>query len=180
MEQSTIIETLQTSLLVNIWAERRFIVLFIVAIIISIYVHLDSFQFLEEILGMFFFIGIVFLGFVAIAAHVKYYFHYERGRKVELHPDLMVITVNDKVVEQIFKKDISNITLYDKRHIDTGNFFPVVLDSFYYLVLIGKNQERVILTCLLDIRLKKKITAWYGQELEHTYQFFPFPNSGYM
>jgi hypothetical protein len=91
----------------------------------------------------------------------------------------MVITVNDKVVEQIFKKDIINITLYDKRHVDTGNLFPVLLDTFYYLVVTGKNQETVVLTCLLDIRLKKKITAWYGQELEHTYQFFPFPNSEY-
>jgi hypothetical protein len=103
-----------------------------------------------------------------------YYFHFENGRKVELHPDRMVITVNDQVVEQIFKKDIISITLYDKRHVDTGNLFPTLLDSFYYLVLIGKNQKRIVLTCLLDIRLKRKITAWYGQELEHTYQFFLF------
>ncbi len=125
----------------------------------------------------FLFVGIFFLGFVAIAAHIRYYFHFEKRRKVELHPDRMVIAVNDQVVEQIFKKDIVNITLYDKRHIDTGNPFPTLLDSFYYLGVTGKNQERIVLTCLLDIRLKKKITAWYGQELEHTYQFFPFPDN---
>jgi hypothetical protein len=179
MEQSTIIETLETSLLVNIWAERLFIIFFIVATAISIYVHGTLFQYFEVMSIFFLFVGIFFLGFVAIAAHLRYYFHFERRRKVELHPDLMVITVNDKVVEQIFKKDIINITLYDKRHVDTGNLFPVLLDTFYYLVVTGKNQETVVLTCLLDIRLKKKITAWYGQELEHTYQFFPFPNSEY-
>lgn len=32
-----------------------------------------------------------------------------------------------------------------------------------------------ILTCLLDIKLTKKVTAWYGQPPEHKYQFFPFP-----
>ena len=37
-----------------------------VAIIIGIYGRLDLFQFFEEISGMFFFICIVFLGFVAI------------------------------------------------------------------------------------------------------------------
>jgi hypothetical protein len=117
----------------------------------------------------------VFLGFVAIAAHVRYYFHYERRRKGELFGDRMIINVNDKVMEQILKNDILKITLYDKRHVDEGNLFPTVLDSFYYLIATCKNQEAVILTCLLDIKLKKKITAWYGQELEHKYQFFPFP-----
>ena len=177
MEQSTMIETLQTSLLVNIWAERLFIIFFIVATTISIYAHVTLFQYFEVMLGLFLFVGIFFLGFVAIAAHLRYYFHFEKRRKVELHPDRMVTTLNDEVVEQIFKKDIINITLYDKRHTDTGNLFPNLLDSFYYLVVTGKNQETVVLTCLLDIRLKKKITAWYGQELEHTYQLFPFPNN---
>jgi hypothetical protein len=176
MEQSTMIETLQTSLLVNIWAERLFIIYFIVGTTISIYVHGTLFQYFEVMFFLFLFVGIFFLGFVAIAAHLRYYFHFEKRRKVELHPDLMVITVNDQVVEQIFKKDIINITLYDKRHVDTGNLFPTLLDSFYYLGVTGKNKERIVLTCLLDIRLKKKITAWYGQELKHIYQFFPFPS----
>lgn len=177
MEQSTEFETLETSLLVNIWAERLFIIFFIVATTISIYVHGSLFEYFEVVLVFFLFVGIVFLGFVAIAAHLRYYFHFEKRRRVELYPDRMVIKVNDKVREQIFKSDIVKITLYDKRHVDTGNLFPTLLDTFYYLGITGKNQERVILTCLLDIRLKKKITAWYGQELEHTYQFFPFPNS---
>jgi hypothetical protein len=177
MEQSTIIETLETSLLVNIWAERLFIIFFIVATIISIYVHVTLFQYFEVMLLFFLFVGIFFLGFVAIAAHVRYYFHFEKRRKVELHPDRIVIALNDQVLEQIFKKDIINITLYDKRHVDTGNLFPTLLDSFYYLDVTGKNQEKIVLTCLLDAQLKKKITAWYGQEFEHTYQFFPFPNN---
>src|ERR1700685_1969885 len=133
MEQSTIIESLQTSLLVNIWAERLFIISFIVATTISIYVHGTLFQYFEVMLLFFLFAGIFFLGFVAIAAHVRYYFHFEKRRKVELHPDRMVITVNDQVVEQMFKKDIIKITLYDKRRADTGNLFPTLLDSFYYL-----------------------------------------------
>jgi hypothetical protein len=177
MEQSTEFETLEPSLLVNIWAERLFIIFFIVATIIGIYVHGSLFQYFEVLLVFFLFVGIVFLGFVAMAAHVRYYFHFEKRRKVELHPDRMVIIVNNQVVEQILKRDIIKITLYDKRHVDVGNLFPTLLDTFYYLDITGKNQERIVLTCLLDIRLKKKITAWYGQELEHTYQFFPFPNN---
>ena len=179
MEQDKEIETFETSLLANMWAERRFIGLLIVVIIISsIYGHLNSIQFFEEMLGMFFFIGIALLGFVAIAAHVKYYFHFDRNRKVELFTDRMIISLNSQVTEQILKTDIIKITLYDKRHVNEANLFPTVLDSFYYLIVIGKNKERVVLTCLLDIKLKKKIAAWYGHELEHEYQFFPFPQAG--
>src|SRR5690349_16982608 len=111
-------ETLKTSLLSNIWAERWFIIFFMVATIIGIYLHLTLFQFFELLLFFFLFVGIVFLGFVAIVAHMRYYFHYERRRKVELYADRMVITVNDKLKEQIFKNDIVKITLYDKRHVD--------------------------------------------------------------
>src|ERR1700743_218942 len=140
MEQSTIIETLQTSLLVNIWAERLFIINFVVATAISIYVHGSIFEYLEVMLGFLLIVGIVFLGFVAIAVHIKYYFYFEKCRKVELYSDLMIITVNDRAVGQIFKKDIIRITLCDKRHVDTGNLFPTLLDTFYYLVVTGKNQ----------------------------------------
>jgi hypothetical protein len=177
MEQGTMTETLKTSLPANIWVERFFIILFMVATAISIYVHGTLFQYVEVMSIFFLFVGIFFLGFVAIAAHLRYYFRFEKGRKVELHEDRMVITLKDQVVEQISKKDIIKITLYDQRHGDGGNAFPTLLDCFYYLVVIGKNQERIVLTCLLDIRLKKKIAAWYGQELKHTYQFFPFPSN---
>ena len=177
MEQSPIIETFETSLLANVWAEWLFIVYFVVTVFISIYVHFDLFEFFELVLGMFLFAGIVFLGFVAIAAHIRYYFHFERRRKVQLYADKMVISVKDQVTDQILKNDIVKITLYDKRHVDDGNLFPTLLDSFYYLVVVCKNQELIVLTCLLDVRLKKKISAWFGQELEHQYQFFPFPAS---
>jgi hypothetical protein len=177
MEQSTEFETLEPSLLVNIWAERLFIIFFIVATIIGIYVHGSLFQYFEVLLVFFLFVGIVFLGFVAMAAHVRYYFHFEKRRKVELQLDSMVIILNDQVVEQIYKKDIIKITLYDKQRADGGNLLPTALDSLYYLVVTGKNVESIVLTCLLDIRLKKKIAAWYGEELKHTYQFFPFPNN---
>ncbi len=175
-EQGTPTETLKTSLPANIWAERFFIINLIVATAIGIYAHLTLFQYFELVLGFFLFAGIFFLGFVAIAAHLRYYFHFEKGRKVELLWDRMVITSHDQVVEQIFIKDIIKITLYDQRR-DGGTAFPTLLDCFYYLVVTGKNRERIVLTCLLDIRLKKKIAAWYGQEPEHTYQFFPFPNN---
>jgi len=177
MEQSITIETLETSLPVNIWAERQFILFFIVGTAISIYAHVTLLQY-AEIMGIFFlFVGIFFLGFVAIAAHLRYYFHFEKRRKVELQLDSMVIILNDQVVEQIYKKDIIKITLYDKQRVDGGNLLPTALDSLYYLVVTGKNVESIVLTCLLDIRLKKKIAAWYGEELKHTYQFFPFPNN---
>ena len=175
MEQSKTIETLQTSMLANIWAEGLFIINFIVATSICIYAHFRLTQYFEVMLGFFLLAGLFFLGFVAIAAHIKYYFHFERSRKVELYPDRMVITVNDQVVDHIFKEDIDKIALYERRRQGEANWVVTLLDSFYYLTVIGKNQERIVLTCILDIRLKKKITAWYGQELEHKYQFFPFP-----
>jgi hypothetical protein len=174
MEQSKIIETLQTSILANIWAEGFFIINFIVATTICIYAHVSLLQYFEIMLGFFVFVGIFFLGFVAIAADIRYYFYFERSRKVELYADRMVITVNDQVVEQIFKKDIDKITLHEIRREDEANWVPTLLDSFYYLTVIGKNKERIVLTCLLDIRLKKKIAAWYGERLGHVYQFFPF------
>jgi hypothetical protein len=178
MEESAIIETLKPSLLSNIWVERRFIIYMMVAAIIGIYALANLFKFFEAMLGIFAFVGIVFFGFVAIVAHVRYYFYYERNRKVELYHDRMIIKLKNEEIQQILKSDIIKIILYDKRHIDEGNFFPTILDSFYYLIIISKNQERVILTCLLDIKLKKKINIWYGQELKHSYQFFPFPLFG--
>ena len=146
---------------------------------IGIYIHFNLLQIFELMVGSFFMTGIIFLAFVGIAAHLRYYFNFERHRKLELYTDRMVICVNNQVVGQILKNDIIRITLYDKRHVDEGNLFPIQLDSFYYLVVTGKNQERVVLTCLLDIRLKKKITAWYGREPEHIYQFFPFPKQSH-
>jgi hypothetical protein len=175
MEQSAKIETLETSLLANIWAERLLIIALMMAAVIGIYVHLNLLVYFEVMVGSFFLIGIMFLAFVGIAAHLRYYFNFERHRKLELYADRMVISVNNQVVGQILKNDIIRITLYDKRHVDEVNLYPTLFDSFYYLVVTGKNQERVVLTCLLDIRLKKKINAWYGRELEHIYQFFPFP-----
>jgi len=180
MEQSTIIETFETSLIVNVWVERYNIVFFLITGIIIIYAQLSLEIFFEALLGIFLFTGIVFMGFVGIAAHVKYYFNFERNRKVELYTDRMDISVNGEVSEQIFKNDIVNIILYDKINSYGSNFYPTYADPYYYLVVIGKNQERIILTCLLDIRLKKKIAAWYDQELEHKYQFFPFPPNAAM
>ena len=175
MEQSTIIETFETSLGVNIWVERYSIVVYLITGIIAIYAHLSLVIFFEALLGIFLFTGIVFMGFVGIAAHIRYFFYFERNRKVELYRDRMVISVNGEVAEQIFKNDIVKIILRDKIKSYGYNLWPTSADPFYYLVVLGKNQEKVILTCLLDIGLKKKIAGWYGQELEHKYQFFPFP-----
>ena len=179
MEQNTTNETLETSLSANLWAERLLIITILMVAFISIYAHLNLLQFFESTLIIFLFVGTFFLGFVAIAAHIKYYFRFEKHRKVELYSDRMVVTVCNRVTEQILKTDILRITLYDKRHIDKTNLFPGFLDPFYYLTVTGKNRQEIILTCLLDIRLKEKINEWYGQELKHIYQFFPFPGSPY-
>ena len=179
MEQSTIIETFETSLIANIWVERYNIMVFLMVSIIAIFVQFSLIIFLEFLLASLLFTGIFMLGFVGIAAHIRYYFHFERNRKVELYTDRMVINLNSDVLEEIFKKDIVKIILCDKLKykLESGgyNLWGTFADPFYYLVVIGKNKENVILTCLLDIKLKKKIAAWYGQELEHKYQFFPFP-----
>ncbi len=106
MEKSTITETLKTSLFANIWAERLFIIYFILVTVIGIYVHASVFEFFELLLFSFLFFGIAFLGFVAITAHIRYYFHYELRRKIELFADKMVIKVKDKVMEQLLKNDI--------------------------------------------------------------------------
>jgi hypothetical protein len=175
MEQSTIVETFETSLGVNLRVEINNIVVFFMVVIIAIYFQISLIMFFELLVGSFLFAGTVLMGFVGIAAHVKYYFNFERNRKVDLYTDRMVISMNGEVAEQIFKNDIVKIILYDKINSSGVNFHPTNADPFYYLVVIANNQEMVVLTCLLGKRLKKKIASWYGQELEHKYQFFPFP-----
>jgi hypothetical protein len=179
MEQSIIIETLKTSLKVNIWVERNHFLIILMAVIVAIFACFSLIIFFELLGGIFLFAGIFFLGFVGIAAHIRYYFYFERNRKVELYSDRMVIIIDDQMIKEILKKDILKIMLFDKLKYESNsngyNMWPTFLDPFYYLELIGRNQERIVLTCLLDIRLKKKIAAWYGKELEHEYQFFPFP-----
>ena len=144
---------------------------FLITCIIAIYAQLSLVIFFESLLGIFLFIGIFFLGFLGIAAHIRYYFHFESNRKVELYKDSMINYLNAKVTEQIFKNDIIKITLCDKINSYGSNFYPTSADPFYYLIVLVKNQEKIILTCLLDIGLKKKIAGWYGKEFEHMYQF---------
>jgi hypothetical protein len=114
MEQGTIIETFETSLIANIWMERYHIMDIVLTGFFVIYAQLSLVIFFEALLGLFLFTGIVCMGFVAIAAHIRYYFHFERNRKVELYTDKMVINVNTDVSEEIFKKDIVAIILCDK------------------------------------------------------------------
>jgi hypothetical protein len=175
MEQSTKIETLETSLKVNIWMQRSSFIGYLIAGIIAVLVHLSLVQFFELLLGVFLFTGIFLFGFVGISAHIQYYFRFERSRKVELYSDRIVIFKNGQILQQMFKNEINKIILCDKIKSYGFNLNPTYADSYYYLVVLGRNQERIILTCLLNISLKKKIATWYGQELEHKYQFFPFP-----
>jgi hypothetical protein len=114
MEQSTIVETFETSLGANLWVERYYIVVFLITCIIAIYAKLSLVVFFETLLGTFLFMGIIFMGFVAMIAHVKYYFNFENNRKVELYTDRMVISVNGEVAEQIFKNDTVKTMLYNK------------------------------------------------------------------
>lgn len=181
MEESTIIETLETSLLTNIWVERNQFMVCLIAGFIIIYVQMSIIAFFETVGIMFLWTGIFMLGVVGVAAHVRYYFRFERNRKVELYNDKIVIYVDDNVLEEISKKDIPKIILRDKLKYQLESYkyynnWPTFADPFYYLLVIGKNEERIVLTCLLDIKLKKKIADWYDQELEHQYQFFPFPD----
>jgi hypothetical protein len=175
MEQSTMIETFETSLIVNIWMQRNSFIGYLIAGIIAVLVHLSLVQFFELLLGVFLFTGTVLFGFVGIYAHIIYYFRFEINRKVKLYSDRIVIVKNGQIIQQLLKNEITKIILCDKIKSYGFNLDPTYADSYYYLIVIGKNQERIILTCLLNIRLKKKIAAWYGQELEHKYQFFPFP-----
>ena len=185
MEQSKIVNKLETTLLANTWVERNNILVLLMVGIVDIYLKFSLIKLFELLLGIFAFTGIVFMGIVGIAAHIRYYFYFERHRKVALYTDRMVISVNDEALETVLKNDIVKIIIHDKLR-NCGyelngydhyyNSYPSFADSFYYLVIIGKNQERVILTCLLDIKLKQKIAAWYGHKLDHKYQFFPFPS----
>jgi hypothetical protein len=175
MEESTIIETFETSLIVNIWMHRNSFIGYLIAGIIAVLVRLSLVQFFELLLGVFLLINVALFGFVGIAAHIEYYFRFERNRKVELYTDRMVIYKNNQVVQEMLKYEITKIILYDKIKSYGYNLWPTLHDSYYYLAVVSKNQERIILTCLLNISLKKKIAAWYGQGLEHKYQFFPFP-----
>ena len=124
MQQNTVIQTFETSVLANIWVERFFILDLIMVVIIGVYAHFTLNMFFELLLLSFLFIGVVFLGFIAIAAHVKYYFKFERHRKVELYADRILIYVNNQEKEEILKSDITRIILFDKRNTTSGNLFP--------------------------------------------------------
>src|SRR5215468_3876961 len=102
MEQSTIIETFETFLGVNIWLERNHIMIFLITGVISIFAQFSLVMFFELLLGIFLFTGIVCMGFAGIAAHIRYYFHFERNRKVELYTDRIEINVNREVLQKIF------------------------------------------------------------------------------
>ena len=175
MEQEISVETFETSLALHIWVERGWIVVLLLTGIISIITHLGIKIFFEVLLGIFLFVGVVALGFVGIVAHIKYYFNIEKNRTVELYADRIVISLKGQIVENIPKNDIIEIELCDRFRV--GNFNPShsLLDNFYYLTVISMNQDSVILTCLLDIKLKKKIASWYGHEFQHKYKFLPFP-----
>ena len=174
MEQSIKIETFSVSFRNHLWAEQGSIMLVTLVGVIAIYAQFSVKLFFELLLGGFIFTGIVLMNFVAIALHIYYYFSIDRNKKVEMYTDRMVIYKDGKFVEQILKNDIERIILLDKIHPE-GNFRFWNSDIFYYLTIIGKNRERIVLTCLLNIKLKKKMAAWYGKEIEHKYQFFPFP-----
>jgi hypothetical protein len=184
MEQNGLTQTFKTSLAANIWAERNHILIFLMAVIVAIIAQFTLLQFFELLIGLFLWTGIFFLGFVGIAAHIQYYFHLERSVDVKLYTDRMVIYKHGDVLAEIFKRDIVKIVICDRLrnygYESDGydhyyNAWSTFADPFYYLLVIDKQQGSIILTCLLDIRLKKKIAAWYGQKLEHKYQFFPFP-----
>lgn len=177
MEQSANPETLETSLIVNIWVQRWNIIVFFIVVILTIYVQLNLIQFVEVLLGAFLWTSIFMFGFLGIAAHIRYYFHYEKNRKVALYPDKIVVSKNNDIVMQVVKHDIVKIILRDKIKSYGYNLNPSFADPFYYLIVIYKGNESVILTCLLDLKLKKKISSWYGKEFEHSYQFFPFPTN---
>ena len=173
-EQSSKIETFNVSFKNHLLAEKNSIMVCILISILAIYLHLSLKMFLIGLVGGFIFTGIALMNFVGIALHIHYYFHFERNRKVELYTDRMVISINGNVEEQILKTEIAKIILHDKILLD-GNAWPMLYDNYYYLTVICKNRERIVLTYLLNIKLKKKMAAWYGKELEHKYQFFPFP-----
>jgi len=175
MEENSSIQELKTSFVVNIWVERNnFIVLLMVVIVAAVYGRqFNLMQLFELFVGSFLFAGIVFFGFVGIALHIRYYFHYEKYRSVKLFADRLVISIEHVETAEIFKKDIVKIILRDR--INSSGRYQTFVDPFYYLIVVSQNHEPVILTCILDMNLKKKIAGWYGQELEHKYQFFPSP-----
>ena len=174
LEQNSKIETFEVSFMNHLWVEKNSFLVFILITFLAIYLDLSLKMFLIGLAGGFIFAGIALMNFVGIALHIHYFFQFERNRKVELYTNRIEISKNGIIEEQILKIDIAKITLSDKILLD-GNAWPFLFDNYYYLTVIGKNQEKIILTCLLDIKLKKKVAAWYGKELEHKYQFFPFP-----
>lgn len=175
MKQRAIVEILKTSIKSNLWAQRWSILLFLMVCIVAYIAQFDIIQFFELLLGFMLFIGIFFFGFVGIALHTKYYFRYERNRKIKLCEDFLKVIINGQVINQIIKTEITKIVLCDNLKSDSFNLFPTIVDSYYYLIIIGENWEQIVLTSLLDVNLKRKIIQWYGQKLEHRYQFFPFP-----
>lgn len=170
------VQILKTSLRSNLWVHRWTFVLCLIIVVCSIIGEVNFVQFIEIALVLFLFSGIFFFGFVGIALHLRYYLHYEKGREVKLFEDHITV-IDEYGVNQIFKKEVAKIMLFNNIKYNDYNLFPTSIDRFYYLTIIAENGEQLILTCILDTKLKKKIVEWYGREPEHKYQFFPFPQA---
>jgi len=181
--RNEIVKKFETSLKIHLWLERWNFLVILFAIVIGMYEKFTISKMLELAIGGLLFTGIVLLGFIAIALHVQYYFYLERNRKVELLTDRLIITNSDQTVIELSINDVAKITIFDRLRTfgyksdgydSYHNLYPSFADSFYYLILVSKNNETVVLTSLLDITLKKKIALWYKKGIEHKYQFLPF------
>lgn len=120
-------------------------------------------------------IGIPMLGFLAIGVHLQYYFKIEKDREIQLKRNEMIIYKKSILIDKFSKEDIINIILYDKI-LSGGNYFPTLLDNYYYIVVSFKGNRTISFTSLSDIHLKKKLEKWSGHLIEHKYKFLPYIN----
>lgn len=74
---------------------------------------------------------------------------------------------------EISNKQICKIVLYDKNKSYGYNLFPTLLDEYYYMLIILKDNRSVVVTCLMDIHLKDKVEKWSNINIEHKYKIFP-------
>lgn len=175
VENGKFVASWATSTWTNIWLQRGYFVGFAISAIVGCLAHFSWIMLVKLILGYFLFSSFALFGIVAIFVHVKYYFQFERGRSVEVYSDKMTLFKNCEVVEEIQRAEVLKIILCDKLKSDGYNLWPTYADSFYYLVIIRSNHQRLVLTCLLDLKLKETMKAWLGHEFQHKYQFIPLP-----
>lgn len=96
----------------------------------------------------------------AIYLHLEYYFK-NKNEIVEIRESKIVVT-KKTVVTTYQINEIDKVILFKARNLDKKKIQFAAMESYYYLKLITKKGEEIILTCLLDPNIDELIKKLPG------------------